>query len=204
MEPMLERLQQRGGSQALWDFAIACLSPIKQLHEILPHVITEASRGFSDPSRRGQLRRSFGGSVVGAYMIGMKNHMPGAAVLLAGYRLLDDDPIVAVAESCCFVRAAYTFRRRFREIGVIDGCKRQLDHVPVFGVDPPLPEEFLLARCDCEVPSDDRKKRSRKSQAGVPPELDARAWAVAADTDALVWSRQVALLESMIGAPPQG
>ncbi len=203
MEPMLERLQQCRGSQALWDFAIACISPIKALQEILPDVITEASSGFSDPSRRGQLRSSFGGSAVGAFMIGMKNHLPGAAVFLAGYRLLDDDPIVAVTDSCRYVRAAYTFRRRLREIGVIDGCNHPLDHVPVFGGDSPLPEQGLLGRCGCEVSVDERKRQSRKSQAGVPPELDAKAWALAAETEALVWSRQVALLESMIVAQPE-
>ncbi|MBM4107112.1 MAG: hypothetical protein FJ257_12685 [Phycisphaerae bacterium] len=114
LEPMLEQLRGRHGEAALWRLAIACLEPLRSQHELMPLVLDAAATAFSDPAIRSGLRSRFGGAASAAFMIGIKHELPNAASFLAGFRLLDDDPITAVADACAFARLAVAFRERER------------------------------------------------------------------------------------------
>jgi len=114
LEPTLERLRRTHGEAALWRFAIGCLSPLRSTNELIPLVLEAAATAFGDAAIRSQLRSRFGGAAAAAFTIGVKHEMPGAASFIAGFRLLDEDPITAVAEACAFARLATAFRERER------------------------------------------------------------------------------------------
>lgn len=114
LEPMLERLVIEQGESALWRFGIACLEPLRSTHELVPQVLAAATRGFQDPKVRETLRRRYGGTMIGAFTIGLKNSLPCAASFVAGYSLLEGEPIESVSLACAFARIASAFRTRRR------------------------------------------------------------------------------------------
>ena len=220
LSPRLEKLKRERGDAALWRYGIACVEPLRQVHEIMPHVLAQAADEFSDPSARRQLRDAFGGLACGAFMIGMKNLLPGAASFLAGFHLLDECPTVAVAEACACVRAAYAFRKRQRALGERPVQESLLDRAP-------LPTETIRVAEDAQATRPvssigfqwtflrsassrrgDSGRRGRSySEAGLPRELLLRGRDAAVQAEAVVWRGQLALLESMLagdGAWPNG
>lgn len=130
LEPMLERLIREQGESALWRFGIACVEPFRSTHELMPQVLEAASRGFKDPKVREELRRRYGGTMVGAFTIGMKNSMPGAASFVAGYSLLEGEPIASVSLACAFARIATAFRTRGRVLAAFPSRGDELRSKP--------------------------------------------------------------------------
>ena len=218
--PLLERLQRERGDAALWRFGVMCVEPLRNKDEIMPLVLAQAAAGFTEPGKREEIRRAFGGTACGASMIGVKNLMPGAAAFLAGFRLLDERPTVAVAEACACVRAAYAFRKRLRALGELAVQESLLDRAP-------LPTETIRVAEDAQATRPvssigfqwtflrsassrrgDSGRRGRSySEAGLPRELLLRGRDAAVQAEAVVWRGQLALLESMLagdGAWPNG
>lgn len=218
--PLLERLQRERGDAALWRFGVMCVEPLRNTHEIMPLVLAQAAAGFSESGKREEIREAFGGTACGASMIGLKNLMPGAAAFLAGFRLLDECPSVAVADACAYVRAAHAFRQRQRSLGVLAAQQTLLDR-------PPLPLEAMHDAEDAEATRPvssvsfqwtslgsassrrgDAGQRGRaRSEATFPRDLLLKARDAAVKAEAVVWRGQLALLESMLagdGAWPKG
>lgn len=218
--PLLDRLQRERGDAALWRFGVMCVEPLRNTHEIMPLVLAQAAAGFSEPGKREEIREAFGGTACGASMIGVKNLMPGAAAFLAGFRLLDECPSVAVADACAYVRAAHAFRQRQCALEGLADHPALLDR-------PPLPSETVRDAEDAEATHPvssigfqwtflrsassrrgDSGRRGRSySEAGLPRELLLRGRDAAVQAEAVVWRGQLALLESMLagdGAWPNG
>ncbi len=121
LEPHLERLRCEQGETALWHFGITCVGRVRSAHELLPQVLSAAADGFESAEERSRLRSAYCGAAGGAYAIGLKHGSENAAAFLAGYRLLDDCPLTAVANAAAFARLSQAYCARTRLLNRLPG-----------------------------------------------------------------------------------
>lgn len=130
MEQALERLRIEQGELALRHFGSSCVDRVVLGHQLLPKVLAAAADGLESADERSRGRSAYGGAASAAHSIGLKHGMEGAAAFLAGFRLFDDCPVLAVANAAAFARLSLAFRARTRLLNRLpsrdgDGIRRR-------------------------------------------------------------------------------
>ena len=197
LEQPLERLRLEQGELALWHFGISCVGRVRSAHELLPKVLAAAADGFESADERARLRSSYGGAACGAYAIGLKHGMEGAAAFLAGYRLLEDCPIAAVANAAAFARLSLAFRARSRLLGRLPSRDGDPHRQRPRGV-PPRPVAAELAdlhSVDLEMA---RAFARRLAKPGGERTRLVVGRIAAVEAEASAWQEQCGLLESLL------
>ncbi|MFM1889367.1 MAG: hypothetical protein RLZZ565_124 [Planctomycetota bacterium] len=197
LEPMLEEVQSEQGTAAVWAFGIACLDPLRGLHHLLPKLIDEASHGFTDPARRRRVRRSFAGAAGGASAIGLKHGLPDAAAFLAGFHLLEERPLRAVAKACAHARLAAAFLERNRVLEAFPSRRSLRKHSPP-GTDTRRLQAEALSRLISIDPRTAEHLLGRVNRVGGERTRLVIGHLAQVEAEAIAWLAQTTRLEAML------